>query len=166
MQCKTKSENLANILGYQIWAVTGAWGGGCAALLRRCVVQGRVWERGDSAGRVWGRGGAERRRPKGGVAVWHGHASGDHHLGHARSGISMFLSALWFKWDGVFSTVRQNQDPTTLLTKLSANSKVGATKNSEKQYWSKREYLFWANKTFFGLAKIFPRGVYPPSAGF
>ena len=49
-------------------------------------------EGGLAAGHGTERGEAERRRPEGGGAAWHGHASVDHATGHADIGIAKFLS--------------------------------------------------------------------------
>ena len=57
-------------------------------------------------------------------------------LGRDTSDIVAFPVTQGSKREGVSTTARKIQNSTTLVTKVFAISKVGATRSFEKQYWS------------------------------
>ena len=67
----------------------------------------------------------------GGVAGL-GHAGGDHATGHANLGIATILSTQGTRGKTNRVTLCQIEFPTTLLTKVFANSKLRATRTFEK----------------------------------
>ena len=66
--------------------------------------------------------------------------------GHAKTGMGHFLPAQGSKKDEVFTTVRQNANPTSFVNKLPPNSQLGLCRIFEKPSRTKRKQWFLGNK--------------------
>ena len=132
-----------------VGASASAWRVNAAAvqLLRRRRVGAGRWRA------RWGRGRQARARGSGSPLTRNGRRPSTAMPmpvlacpGHAIVGIGIDLTTPGSKQKAARVTVRQTSESTTLLIKIFANSKVGSTKISKKQYWPKLGFTVWRGR--------------------